>query len=150
MDAPSPISDRRHDAYVLRLTSLSDKQHKKGNAMSAYHPIFDDPERIWNLPIEFDAVRLGKIVDGEVFYSHTKKGIIARLIRDGIHHIGTYNGGTDDYPEPLWEEVPASFWDIYIAKYIIVPPMINMDGEFDGDDIELAQIIMDEIEEGRR
>ena len=122
---------------------------KMGNTMSIYHPIFDDEKRVWNLLIDLSVEQYAQIFgcsSDQISIHMTKKGIIFRLHESNVEYISTelYDGG--EYGEPKLELINSSFWDIYIVPHII-PPSSFMAPEFDEDDIELAQIIMNEIEE---
>jgi len=116
--------------------------------MTVYHPIFDDKSRIWDLDVaKLDILELERKFGGVVEVALTKKGQIAQLRQHGNYYIGTKNCAFPGHPhEPRWEHVSEAFWRVYIVPHIYVPSMIDMTGEFDGDDIELAQIIMDELE----
>jgi hypothetical protein len=121
--------------------------------MSIYHPIFDDEKRVWNLLSDISVEEYARIFccASEYISIHlTKKGLIFRHnVPNAINeYMATelYDGGA--VGEPKVEGIPPTFWDSYIAPHIIAPSSF-MTPEFDEEDIELAQIIMDEIEEER-
>lgn len=119
--------------------------------MSIYHPIFDDEERVWNLPNDLGQEQYAEIFrcsSDKISIHLTEKGIIFRLFDAPSEYMATELYEIGKSAEPRLESINSSFWDIYIAPHIIQPSSF-MAPEFDEDDIELAQIIMDEIEEGR-
>jgi len=121
--------------------------------MSIYHPIFDDEKRVWDLPSDLDVPFLEGHFSGKITLVLTAKGIVAHLCQhDKLHYLSTelIRVNNANNSEPWWNlTISLEFWEEYIIPYIIIPPLIDMKGEFDGDDIELAQIIMDEIDESK-
>lgn len=114
------------------------------------NPIFDDTIDIeWNIDpknpeIMRECQRHWK--GSDISFWKTKRGYIARMYRPDHNDVHAATAVVGNIPVWAWTAMEG-FWEKYVVPHIIPETMINMDGEFDGDDIELAQIIIDELEE---
>jgi len=121
-----------------------------------------DSERIWDLePSDYLIRRCeehwGANGDDQglvgISFYQTKRGWFAKMVRhfvDGsVRDIHISHGMISGLPLWQYRITSQEEWDLYVAPYLSSNTMIDMEGELDGDDIELAQIIMDEIEEER-
>ena len=114
-------------------------EKKKGTR----HPIFDDKDVIWNLADGLDVER-ARFHWPTMEIVNTEKGPIAYFAHeDGWYYYSTHDTGSG---LPWWNRASAKFWDTYIVPHIIQPSPFGKE-IFDEDDIELAKIFMEEIDE---